>query len=112
MSHPKNRLKLTGDTHLPDIGLDTNLDDDKPIEAVLDEEEEEEVRIYADGHLSGAAAVAMPAAAEAPVQPKAQPHGIVGKLERKVARQAARTPLLAISAGLFVGWMLARTLRR
>jgi hypothetical protein len=29
-----------------------------------------------------------------------------------VARQTARTPLLAFSAGLFVGWMLARMLRR
>jgi hypothetical protein len=109
MSHPKNRLKLTGDTHLPDVGFDTNLDDDEPIDVVL---VEEELRVYATGDLPGAAAVAVPAAAELQVQPKPRTHGIVGKLERKVARQTARTPLLAFSAGLFVGWMLARMLRR
>jgi hypothetical protein len=110
MSHPKNRLKLTGDTHMPDVGLDTNLDDDDElIDAVV---VEEDIRVYAAGYLPGVAAVAMPAAAQSQVRPMAQMHGIVGKLERKVARQTARTPLLAISAGLFVGWMLARMLRR
>jgi len=109
MPHPKNRLKLTGDTHMPDVGLDTNLDDDEPIDVAL---VEEEVRVYADGYLPGAVAAAMPAAADLGVQAEPQTHGVVGKLERKVERQASRTPLLAIGAALFVGWMLARKLRR
>ena len=109
MPHPKNRLKLTGDTHMPDVGPDMNLGDDEPIDIVVFEEE---VRVYADGYLPVGAALAMPAAAEAQPPARPQPHGIVDKLERKVERQTARTPLLAIGAGLFVGWMLARMLRR
>ena len=46
MPHPKNRLKLTGDTHLPDIGdLLERADADEP--AVL--EFDTEPRVYADG---------------------------------------------------------------
>jgi hypothetical protein len=46
MPHPKNRLKLTGDTHLPDIGdLLERADADEP--AVL--EFDAEPRVYADG---------------------------------------------------------------
>ena len=107
MPHPKNRLKLTGDTHLPDVGLDLDLDDE-PIDVAPGEEE---VRVYADGYLPAAAVAAMPMATAS--QPMAAPRaqGVVGKLEREMERQASRTPLLAIGAALFVGWLLARKLR-
>ena len=107
MSHPKNRLKLTGDTHLPDVGLDLDLDDE-PIDVAPGEEE---VRVYADGYLPAAAVAAMPMATAS--QPMAAPRaqGVVGKLEQEMERQASRTPLLAIGAALFVGLLLARKLR-
>jgi hypothetical protein len=112
MPHPKNRLKLTGDTHLPDAGLDMHLDDDEPIDMAVFEEEE--VRVYSDGYVPEAEPTStrvdvVPARVQ---EPMPEPQGVAAKLEQKVERQTARTPLLAMSAALFFGWMVTRMLRR
>jgi hypothetical protein len=88
MPHPKNRLKLTGDTHLPDAGLDMYLDDDEAIDMVVFEEE---LRVYSDGYVPEAEPTSAPMNAMA---------------------EAAPEPLLAMSAALFFGWMVTRMLRR
>ena len=100
MPHPKNRLKLTGDTHLPDVGLDLNLDDEQmaTIEAL-------EPRFYADGYVPGAGM-----AAEDMDHP--EPPTPVQKVEQKIARQTRSTPLLMAGAGLLFGWMVMKLLRR
>jgi hypothetical protein len=100
MPHPKNRLKLTGDTHLPDVGLDLNLDDEElaTIEAL-------EPRFYADGYVPGAEM-----AAEDMDHP--EPPTTVQKVEQKVASQTRSTPLLMMGAGLLFGWMVMKLLRR
>ncbi|HEY0822322.1 MAG TPA: hypothetical protein VGD76_00935 [Ramlibacter sp.] len=98
MPHPKNGLKLTGDTHLHDPRLDLYLEDDEPIEAVV----VEDIRVYADGY-------ERPAAAE---MDHPEPPTKLQKVERTVARQTARTPLLMMGAGLLFGWMVMRVLRR
>ena len=100
MPHPNNRLKLTGDTHLPDVGLDLNLDDRQmaTIEAL-------EPRFYADGYVPGAEM-----GAEEMDHP--EPPTTVQKVEQKVARQTRSTPLLMAGAGLLFGWMVMKVLRR
>lgn len=103
MPHPKNRLKLTGDTHLPDVGLDLNLEDDASLETI----EALEPRFYADGYVPGAE---MTHAAEDMDHPEAP--SPVQKLEQEVARQTRSTPLLMAGAGLLFGWMVMRLLRR
>lgn len=102
MPHPKNRLKLTGDTHLPDI-LELDLKDDEPVEVVVVE------RVYADGYVPPAEdpMLHMPEEMDHP-----EPPTTVQKVEAKVARQTARTPLLMMGAGLLFGWMVMRVLRR
>jgi hypothetical protein len=111
MPHPKNRLKLTGDTHLPDAGLDMPFDDDDPIEMTVFEDE---VRVYSDGYVPQAepTSTPVPTVLEAVNEPEPMPRGVAATLERKVERQTARTPLLAMSAALFFGWMVTRMLRR
>jgi hypothetical protein len=100
MPHPKNRLKLTGDTHLPDVGLDLNLDEEElaTIEAL-------EPRFYADGYVPGAEM-----GAEEMDHPEAPT--AVQKVEQKVASQTRSTPLLMAGAGLLFGWMVMKLLRR
>jgi hypothetical protein len=105
MPHPKNRLKLTGDTHLPDVGLDLNLDDDEPMEML----EAQDARFYADGYVPDAGAE-MSQAPEAMDHP--EPPTAVQKVEQKVAGQTRSTPLLMAGAGLLFGWMVMRLLRR
>ncbi len=105
MPHPKNRLKLTGDTHLPDVGLDLNLDDDEPMETA----EAQDALFYADGYVPGAAADT-DQAPEAMDHP--EPPTVVQKVEQKVAGQTRSTPLLMAGAGLLFGWMVMRLLRR
>jgi len=53
MPHPKNRLKLTGDTHLPDVGFEP-IADDETVEMVMFVADTTDVpttapRVYADG---------------------------------------------------------------
>jgi hypothetical protein len=100
MPHPKNRLKLTGDTRLPDM-LDYLGDDDEVIVAV--ETIATPTRIYADGYVP-------PAMTDA--QPPAEPAGPLQEMERRVRTLPARWPWLAAGAGIFLGWMVAKSLRR
>lgn len=103
MPHPKNRLKLTGDTHLPDVGLDLNLDDDDQMDLL----EAQDAPFYADGYVPGADRGQAPEAMDHPEPPTA-----VQKVEQKVAGQTRSTPLLMAGAGLLFGWMVMRLLRR
>jgi hypothetical protein len=97
MPHHKNRLKLTGDTHLPDVGLDYRLDDDEAeIIAVP------EPRVFADGY--------EPPAAQEMTEP--QPPTTVQKVEREVAQQTRRTPWLAVGGALAFGFLVAKMMRR
>jgi hypothetical protein len=112
MPHPKNRLKLTGDTHLPDAGLDMQFPEDEPIDMVVFEEEE--VRVYSDGYVpeAGPTSTRVEIVPERLQEPMPEPQGVAAKLEQKVERQTGRSPLLAMSAALFFGWMVTRMLRR
>lgn len=98
MPHPKNRLKLTGDTHLPDVGYDSGFDDDQEQTVVL----EDVTIVYADGWV--------PSLEQPADQPQEQ--GAVQKIERQVQQLPARKPWLAIGMALTAGWLLARMLRR
>ena len=111
MPHPKNRLKLTGDTHLPDAGLDMQFHDDEPIDMAVFEEE---VRVYSDGYVPEVepTSARVDPRSDRVQEPVPEPQGVAAKLEQKVERQTARTPLLAMSAALFFGWMVTRMLRR
>jgi hypothetical protein len=103
MPSHKNRMKLTGDTHLPDVG-DYGLDRDDALGA-LDTLPDDEVRVYADGWV--------PPQQEAASAP--EPEGVKGMLqaaEQKVEQLPARKPWLAIGMGITLGWMLMRALRR
>ncbi|GAB3763743.1 hypothetical protein GCM10028796_17800 [Ramlibacter monticola] len=101
MPHPKNRLKLTGDTHLPDIGdLLERADADEP--AVL--EFDAEPRVYADGW-APSGAEALPAEEQALPEP-------VTQVERAVEKRMAATPWLAVGGALAFGFLVAKMLRR
>jgi hypothetical protein len=100
MPHPKNRLKLTGDTHLPDI--DELLGPDDEVERVTVEVIEVEP----------VAAMDMPPATAAAAGE--QPTGAKGRLaavEQRIEALPSRSPWLAIAAGLAFGWLVARMLR-
>jgi hypothetical protein len=100
MPHPKNRLKLTGDTHLPDIDELLGPDDEVELVAV----EVIGVQPVAPADLPTAMAAAMPE----------QPTGVKGRLaavEQRLERLPGRSPWLAIAAGLAFGWMVGRMLR-
>lgn len=96
--HPKNRLKLTGDTRLPDIG---DLLPAEEIE-VIAVEVDSPPRVYADGWVPS----------EVEVFNEPEPPSRVAALERKLGRAEARAPWLAIGAALAFGWLVARMLRR
>ena len=100
MPHPKNRLKLTGDTHLPDIG-DLLADADE-IE-ITEVEIVAEPRVYADGW--------EPSAQElAPEEAHSLPEPLMAAQEQ-VERRVASTPWLAIGAALGFGFLVAKMLR-
>lgn len=108
MPHPKNRLKLTGDTHLPDV-TDLMAEADE-IEIVAVEIVEAEPRVYADGY------VPSPDPASSSEQPRAaaepQRTGALAAVERRVEALPKRSPWLAVGAGLMFGWLVARLLSR
>lgn len=104
MPHPKNRLKLTGDTHLPDV-LDLDLNDDESTQDMFPEAG----RVYADGYVRRAGDPSPPAPQE---MDHPEPPTTLEKVEQKVAQQTSRTPLLMVGAGLLFGWMVMRVLRR
>jgi hypothetical protein len=97
--HPKNGLKLTGDTHLPDI-LDDLRDGDVP---------EEEVRVYADGYAPSGPQETIAALQEEPGVPEP---GRVQRAERAAGGVGGRAPWLLVAGGLLLGCMAARLLRR
>lgn len=105
--HPKNRLKLTGDTHLPDVGDLLERDDELELAA---QDNDAQPRVYADGW--------MPPAQRAMQQlreEKEQQHGLPAPLmqvERKVERKVASTPWLAVGAALGFGFLVAKMMRR
>lgn len=114
MPHPKNRLKLTGDTHLPGRDLDLDLDLDRD----LDIEEDaataslaSEPRVYADGYVPAT----METADVQPMRPEPEPHGVaavVDKVEDTAGRQAAKRPWLAIGSAIALGFLLVKMARR
>lgn len=101
MPHPKNRLKLTGDTHLPDVG-DLLERADANESAVL--ASEAQPRVYADGWT--------PSEPEAlPEEEQFLPEPVM-QVERAVERRVAATPWLAVGGALAFGFLVARMLRR
>ena len=100
MPHPKNRLKLTGDTHLPDVGDLLEQADEIEIAVV----EIAPARVYADGWEPSAQAL-MPEENHILPEP-------VRKVERAVERRVAATPWLAVGAALTFGFLVAKMLRR
>jgi hypothetical protein len=103
MPHPKNRLKLTGDTHLPDIGDLLGDDDELELTVV---EIDAEPRVYADGWTPGVQEVML---VEEERHSLPQP---LTAVERTVERRVASTPWLAIGAALGFGFLVAKMLRR
>ena len=101
MPHPKNRLKLTGDTHLPDVG--DLLGDADEVELTVDEIAAQP-RVYADGWVP-------PAQEAVPPEQPSLPEPLMA-VERKVERRVASTPWLAIGAALGFGFLVAKMLRR
>lgn len=117
MPHPKNRLKLTGDTHLPgrDLDLDLDLDHDLDIEEdVAAASLDSEPRVYADGYVP-TESPALQTAGLQPVLPEPESHGVaamVDKVEDKAGRQAAKKPWVAIGSAIAVGFLLMKMVRR
>lgn len=101
--HPKNGLKLTGNTRLPEIGDDFPLDDDDTVVVV------EEVRVYADGYAPPAPAETMAALQEEPTVPEPSR---MQRMERQAGRIGGRAPWVLIAGGLLLGSIAARLLRR
>jgi len=102
MPHPKNRLKLTGDTHLPDVGDLLAQADELERDVV---ETQAQTRVYADGWLPPEQAAAMPE--EQPMLPEP-----LLAAERTVERRVVSTPWLAAGAALAFGFVVAKLLRR
>jgi hypothetical protein len=102
MPHPKNGLKLTGDTRMPELG-DLPGDADE-IEVTVVEVATPE-RVYADGWVP-----------TEPLLAQAQSHhklpAPLMKVERKVERRVAATPWLAMGVALGFGFLVAKMLRR
>jgi hypothetical protein len=102
MPHPKNNLKLTGDTHLPELEVDMLIvEDSEPLD--LSRTDESASRVYADGYV--------PTAQVVMIEPEPEPEGTLAVMERKVEEFPARSPWLAIGAGVALGWLVARMVR-
>jgi hypothetical protein len=101
MPHPKNRLKLTGDTHLPDR-MDF-LADEEPEQLDAEDSIATPPPVYADGYVPPAMNDAMP---------PPQPAGPLAVAERRIQALPARSPWLAVGAGVLFGWLVAKMLRR
>lgn len=104
MPHPKNRIKLTGDTHLPDVGYDYGMDDDRDDQVMVVENAD---IVYADGWV--------PQTGHSPTQlagAQAQPQGALQKVEQRAEELPARKPWMAVGAAIALGFLAARMLRR
>ena len=100
--HPKNGLKLTGNTHLPDIADDMRGDDDAQMVLI------EEMRVYADGYAPPAPEETIAALQEEPSVPEPSR---VQRIERQAGRVGGQAPCVLMVSGLLLGWMAARLLR-
>lgn len=100
--HPKNGMKLTGNTHLPDI-VDDMGDDDAQMLLI------EEERVYADGYTPPVPEETIAALQEEPGVPEPSR---MQRLERGAGRVGGRAPGLLMAGGLLLGWMAVRLLRR
>lgn len=110
MRSPRNRIKLTGDTHLPDVGMDSSKEDDEADMLLV-----EDVRVYADGYVPPAQpqtmVVALVPEELEPVAGAEHP-GRAQALERAAGRLESRKPWLTLGLGLAGGFLLMQTLRR
>jgi hypothetical protein len=96
MRSPKNRLKLTGDTHPPEVEFDLGADEDVVMYAIVPEDEGQS-RIYADGFvLPGQLAEV----------------GVAQVVVGTTPRPRQFTPWLAVGAMLAFGLLVSRLLRR
>ena len=107
MPHPKNRLKLTGDTHLPDVG--DLLEQDDALELAAPGTGAQS-RVYADGWVPSAQQ-AMADMPEERSMHEALPAPLL-QAERKVERKVASTPWLAAAAALGFGFLVAKMMHR
>ncbi|HEX2546169.1 MAG TPA: hypothetical protein VHL79_14915 [Ramlibacter sp.] len=108
MPHPKNRLKLTGDTHIPGPNLDLDMLDTAEGTDAVALMQDPEPRVFADGYVPEE-----PAMADASPQPDADADATPAeKVEDEVGKQAAKAPWLAIGGAIALGFMLVRLLRR
>jgi hypothetical protein len=101
--HPKNGLKLTGNTHLPDIIEDMDDGDDDAQMVLI-----EEVRVYADGYAPPAPEETIAALQEEPSVPEPSR---MERIEREAGRVGGRAPWVLIVSGLLFGWLVVRTMR-
>jgi hypothetical protein len=93
MPHHKNHMKLTGDTHPPEV---EDLVEDTRIVAA---EDDGQARVYADGYVPRAELEQSDASLAA---------GAVDELGRKTAR----SPWMMLGMTLAAGFVLAKLLRR
>jgi hypothetical protein len=103
MPSPKNRMKSTGDTHLPEVELDMT-DLREPADA--SDEEKESGRVFADGYVPPGSSAGSADAARAPLV------GGASSMADSLREQTARSPLLVAGAMLAAGYVLVKLLRR
>jgi hypothetical protein len=101
--HPKNGLKLTGNTRLPET-MDDLYDDDEAATLVA-----QETRVYADGFTPPAPAETLAALREEPDVPEPTR---MQRFERKAGHVGERAPWILMAGGFLLGCIAARLLRR
>jgi hypothetical protein len=95
MRSPKNRLKLTGDTHPPEVEFDLGGEEDVVMYAIVPEDEAQP-RIYADGF----------------VLPGQLAEVGVAQVAVGTMPSPRFTPWIAVGAILAFGFLVSRLLRR
>lgn len=95
MRRLKNRLKLTGDTHPPEVEFDLGADEDGVLYAIVPDDEALP-RVYADGF----------------VLPEEQAEVGVEGVFATMPQPGRFTPWIAIGAVLAAGFLVYRLLRR
>lgn len=120
MPHPKNRIKLTGDTRMPgrdmdlDLDLDLGLEEDDAGTAHKRGSTDLPARVYADGYVPPSGVLLVEEIEIEPVLLDMQPDddtGMKEKVEQKVGPKAARRPWIAIGSAIAVGFVVMRMLR-
>ena len=98
MPSPKNRIKDTGDTHMPDARFDYMPEDDASLNTLTAEEQQVlEPRVYADGFVR--------------TEEDSAPEGLADKAVDTLGKVEARSPWLALGAMVAFGWLVTRMLR-